>query len=41
MHRHPLVPGLLALFGAFDLLRGPFMSTSQMFVILGRPGDGG
>lgn len=34
MHRHPLVPGLLALFGAFDLLRSPFMATSQMFVVL-------
>lgn len=40
MHRHPLVPGLLALFGAFDLLRGLFMSTSQMFVVLGREESG-
>lgn len=34
MHRHPLVPLLLAGFGAFDLLRRPFMTTSQMFVVL-------
>jgi 2-polyprenyl-3-methyl-5-hydroxy-6-metoxy-1,4-benzoquinol methylase len=35
MHAHPLVPLLLAFFGAVDLLRGAFMNTSQMFVVLG------
>lgn len=40
MHRHPLVPLLFGLFGAIDLLRRPFMQTSQMFVVLGLPSDG-
>jgi 2-polyprenyl-3-methyl-5-hydroxy-6-metoxy-1,4-benzoquinol methylase len=34
MHTHPMVPQLLAVFGAFDLLRGAFMTTSQMFAVL-------
>jgi 2-polyprenyl-3-methyl-5-hydroxy-6-metoxy-1,4-benzoquinol methylase len=36
MWRHPLAPPLLAAFAALDLLRRPFMSTSQMFVELSR-----
>jgi 2-polyprenyl-3-methyl-5-hydroxy-6-metoxy-1,4-benzoquinol methylase len=41
MHRHPLVPLLLALFGALDLARSPFMATSQMFAVLGPMPDTG
>ncbi len=37
MHRHPLAPLLLSLFGVVDLLRRPFMTTSQMFLVLARP----
>ena len=34
------MPFLFGLFGAIDLLRRPFMQTSQMFVVLGLPSDG-
>ncbi len=36
MHRNAVLPWFLAAFAAFDLLRGRFMRTSQMFVILKR-----
>ncbi len=36
IYRNPLLPICLAAFAAFDLARGVFMRTSQMFVILKR-----
>ena len=34
MHLHALTPLLMGLFGGLDLVRGLFMKTSQMFVVL-------
>jgi 2-polyprenyl-3-methyl-5-hydroxy-6-metoxy-1,4-benzoquinol methylase len=37
MHTHALTPLLMAFFGGLDTLRGLWMNTSQMFVVLSAP----